>query len=62
MCHQDIKQLNTKKPPPEAETIPNNPLLKCTICAQRLEDTHFVQVSWSSSYGISLPMFLMSYK
>ena len=25
--------------------LPNNPLLKCNLCAQRLEDTHFVQVS-----------------
>ena len=27
-----------------ADGHPNNPSLKCNLCAQRLEDTHFVQV------------------
>jgi len=25
------------------DSLPNNPLLKCNLCSQRLEDTHFVQ-------------------
>ena len=27
------------------DSLPNNPLLKCNLCTQRLEDTHFVQVT-----------------
>ena len=38
-------QQPTKDVTPDiVEGLPNNPLLKCTLCAQRLEDTHFVQV------------------
>lgn len=33
----------TKSVPDIADGLPNNPLLKCNLCAQRLEDTHFVQ-------------------
>lgn len=44
-----------KGPTPEAETIPNNPLLKCTICAQRLEDTHFVQCPTETQHKFCFP-------
>jgi len=44
-----------KGPTPEAESIPNNPLLKCTICAQRLEDTHFVQCPTETQHKFCFP-------
>merc|ERR1719323_1459596 len=34
---------DTKTVPDITDSLPNNPLLKCNLCAQRLEDTHFVQ-------------------
>ena len=38
------------------EGLPNNPLLKCTLCAQRLEDTHFVQVSHFSTNKVKVEL------
>jgi len=35
--------------------LPNNPTLKCTICAQRLEDTHFVQCPTNQVHKFCFP-------
>lgn len=34
---------DNKSVPDITDSLPNNPLLKCNLCTQRLEDTHFVQ-------------------
>lgn len=48
-------QQGAKGPTPETESVPNSPLLKCTICAKRLEDTHFVQCPTTSLHKFCFP-------
>jgi len=41
---QSMGQSANKEIPQDiTDCLPNNPLLKCNLCTQRLEDTHFVQ-------------------
>lgn len=41
---QSMGQTSNKEIPQDiTDSLPNNPLLKCNLCTQRLEDTHFVQ-------------------
>jgi len=49
--HQDI-----------TDSLPNNPLLKCNLCAQRLEDTHFVQCPTVGHHKFCFPCSAESIK
>jgi len=42
--------------------IPNPPLLKCTICSHRLEDTHFVQCPTAANHKFCFPCSAESIK
>jgi len=41
--HSMGQSANKEIPQDITDSLPNNPLLKCNLCTQRLEDTHFVQ-------------------
>jgi len=45
----------TSNGPDLTEGLPNDPLLKCTICSQRLEDTHFVQCPTNHHHKFCFP-------
>lgn len=47
--------LDNKSVPDITDSLPNNPLLKCNLCAQRLEDTHFVQCPTVGNHKFCFP-------
>ena len=44
LIRKKFHEIIFSKIPDITDSLPNNPLLKCNLCSQRLEDTHFVQV------------------